>query len=242
MARISSWWRPVPASALTVLLLGAATVPRSAVAQAVRVEPGVEVVSRFIYRGVQLGEAPQVQPSLTLEAGRAAAGIWGSHPLTGDGGDGEGPAYKEAVAWASYTVSVPFGTLTPYVQSHYDVGAGGFLDGASHRVQTQLSWVGPERVPLDLMVGWVVVNDPDHSVYLEGGWSGAIGELGLRLFAGGTPAASPFNGTDRAAFTNVGLSASWLVSLDEDADLVLSIRFVTNPHTGEVYPVVRVGV
>ena len=226
----------------TLTPVGPATTPDTAGGQQLLIEPGVDVVSRFIYRGNRLGDAPQAQPSLTVSYGRLDVGVWGSHPLTYDG-SGPDP-YKEAIAWVAYEVPLAGGdggALVPYIQSHYAVSAGSFIDADSHYLQTQLSWIGPETLPLDFMVGVVVYNDPDNSVYMEAGYRTTVGDTGLRLFAGGTPASSPFNGTDEAAFTNVGVAASWALGLGEEADLRVGIDFIVNPHTGEAYPVLGVG-
>lgn len=91
------------------------------------------------------------------------------------------------------------------------------------------------------MVDVGVYNDPDNSVYMEAGYRTTVGSAGLRLFAGGTPAESPFNGTGEAAFTNVGLTASWTLSLSDEADLLVGIDFIVSPHTGEADPVLGVG-
>ena len=208
----------------------------------VAISAAVQITSRFIYRGNRLGDAAQVQPALTLTAGRFDAGLWGSHPMSRDEGAAGAPAYKEAIAWVAYRIPLLGGTLVPYVQSHYSVSAGDFLDADAHFIQTQLSWVGPESLPLDLMTGVVVANDPDNSVYMEAGYSVGIGDLGVRLFAGGTPAASPFNGTDEAALTNVGVSTSWPLELSPGTTVFVGSQFIVNPYTGQVYPVVSLGI
>ena len=123
----------------------------------------------------------------------------------------------------AYRIPFARGTLIPYVQSHYAVSAGGFLDSDSHFVQG-------------------VVNDPENSVYLEAGYRATVGDLGFRLFAGGTPAESPFNGTDEAAFTHVGIATTWPLVIGERITLTLGSQFIVNPNTGEVYPVLSLGV
>ena len=43
---------------------------------------GVDLVSRYIWRGINVGDAPSVQPSLSLEVRGFEIGAWGAYSLS----------------------------------------------------------------------------------------------------------------------------------------------------------------
>lgn len=225
-------------------------------APSVSVDAGVTLTSRFIYRGINLGQAPQVQPSLALNVGDFQAAVWSSHPIARPSDQsaetlaGAGN-YREVNFWLLYNVDVGVGTLTPYVQNHYNPNNGPFFDldneTTAHAFQGQLTFRGDERsAPVDAMVGYVFFGndgaDVVGSVYLEGGYSFDVSGLAMRAFAGGVPGRSPFNGVteSRAQVTNVGLSASRDIRLSDDFSLPLGVQFVVNPYTEDAFAAVSV--
>jgi hypothetical protein len=225
---------------LLAAALCAAAPATPSLAQEIRLVPAADVVSRFIYRGIDLGDAPQIQPSLRLEVDRFQAALWGSTPIAPPADPVDGFTYRETVGWLSYSIDVGVGTLTPYVQNHYNPRGGRFFDfREAHRFQAQLGFVGAD-LPVDAMVGWVFLNDPYNSVYLEAGYRFHIQELPLRFWVGGTPARSPFNAAERAAVTNVGIAATYAVPITDQFALPLGVRFVLNPHTEESFSVFSV--
>ncbi len=222
-------------------------------APVVTLDAGVVLTSRFIYRGINLGEAPQVQPRVALSVENFQVGLWSSHPIAPRTDASEnvpiverGANFREVNFWMRYDIDLGIGTLTPYVQNHYNPNAGAFLnfdgggDGA-HFFQSQLMFSGNDELPFDVMVGYVFHNDPDRSVYLEAGYRFGISETDLRVFAGGVPGRSPFNGvfTEEVAVTNVGVSASRSVPLSETFRLPVGFSFVFNPYVETAYAAVR---
>lgn len=225
--------------------------PESEAGPAVTLDIGVDVQSRFIYRGINLGEAPQVQPRLSLYAGNFEVSLWSSHPLSPpadrnrDTPSLRGPNYREVLFWVLYNIDVGVGTLTPYIQNHYNPNAGDLFDfdgdgEGAHSFQAQLSFAGDERLPIDAMVGWVFHNDPDNSIYLEGGYRFAVSGLALRTFIGGVPAKSPFNGADEAAITNIGITARRTLPITETYSLPVGVSFIVNPYTENAFAVFSV--
>lgn len=231
-----------------------ATAEAEADASPVELDVAVTLTSRFIYRGINLGEAPQVQPRVALNAGGFQVALWSSHPIAPRTDATEnvpvvdrGANYREVNFWMRYDIDVGFGTLTPYVQNHYNPNIGEFSDfdgggDGAHYLQGQLMFSGREELPLDLMVGYVFHNDPGTSVYLEAGYRFAAGDTDLRVFAGGVPDRSPFNGvsTDEAAVTNVGVQASRAIPLTESYALPVGLSFVFNPYLDDAFAAVSV--
>lgn len=210
----------------------------------VGVSMAVDFTSRFIYRGLDLGDSPQIQPRISLHAGGLELSLWASHPISPAADDEDNnprrnvpEIYREVLLWARYDLDLGRATLSPYVQNHYNPNAGALFDfdgggEGAHVLQAQLFLVGDaDWIPLDVMAGWAFYNDPHHSVYLEGGYRFQASGLAMRAFAGGTPAASPFNGTDEAALTVLGLSARRTIVVTPAFSLPIAVSFVVNPYT-----------
>lgn len=250
---------PSPRHVLLLALAAALALPAAsaqpagepAAAPAVTVEAGLTLASRFIYRGINLGEAPQVQPRLSLNVGDFQFSLWGSHPLSQPSDENvESPRdanYREVLFWALYTFDVGIGTLTPYVQNHYNPNVGDLFDFAAdgegaHFLQAQLMFSGDERLPVDAMVGYVFYNDPGRSIYLEGGYRFTRSDLAFRAFAGGVLGESPFNGVseDRPAFTNIGLTAARTLAISDVLSLPVGVSFIFNPYTEDAFAIFTV--
>lgn len=194
-----------------------------------------------------------MQPRVALNVGNFQAALWSSHPIAPRTDESEnvaiverGANYREVNVWLRYDIDVGFGTLTPYVQNHYNPNVGEFFDfddggEGAHFFQTQLMFAGDDDLPVDLMVGYVFHNDPERSVYLEAGYRFDVAATALRVFAGGVPGRSPFNGvtTDGAEVTNIGLSADRTLRLSETFGLPVGVSFVFNPYLEDAFAAVR---
>lgn len=242
-------------STLALLFAPPVTAQEAAVSQedetpSISVDAGVTLASRFLYRGLNLGQAPQFQPLLTLNVGALQLASWSSHPLARPSDENAsgftGANYREVNFWAQYTIDTGVGTLTPYIQNHYNPNAGPFLDfseDGNNYVQAQLGFQGDDRsAPFDMMVGVVMLNDPANSVYLEGGYRFTASNLAMRAFVGGVPNRSPFNGVtdDGPHLTNVGLSATKELQITDRFALPLGVTFVANPYSHNAFAAVSV--
>lgn len=197
------------------------------------ISAGADLRTRWIYRGMELGNSPQIQPAVSIRNGGFQAGLWASHSLSlaTDSGD-PGSVYRETNLWMQYTFAFDGFTLTPYVQNHYNPvnDLTDFSSDGSHALQFQLALAGNENLPFDLMGGWVFHGDDDNSLYLEAGYTLAFGPNRIRALVSGTPARAGFNGTDKAAVTQVGTQASRMLTVTESFQLPLTVEFIANPH------------
>ncbi|MEM8556374.1 MAG: hypothetical protein AAGG50_00885 [Bacteroidota bacterium] len=255
---VGLWLTPSPAAlAQESETAATASVPGTEPAEAealVSIDAGVTLTSRFIYRGLNLGEAPQVQPRVALNVQNFQIALWSSHPLAPRTDATEnvsmvtrGENYREVLFWMLYNIDVGIGTLTPYVQNHYNPNVGQLFDfdgggDGAHFFQGQLMFSGNDSLPIDALIGYVFHNDPGRSIYLEAGYRFTLAQTDLRVFAGGVPAKSPFNGvpTNEAALTNVGLSASRSIQVTEAFSLPIGFSFVFNPYLEDAFAAVSV--
>ena len=163
---------------------------------------GVEVqgATRYVWRGLDLSNDVNLQPSLWVSNGALEVGTWGSHAL--DGG------YHEQDFWLAYNLARGPGgnmllTLTDYYanpefgKDFFNFkGAGNCAEGedgfgrlprcahGAHTIEMALSYSG-QRSPFDLRAAYNFHNDPEDAVYLEGRIRPVVAGFELGLAAGG---------------------------------------------------------
>ncbi len=219
-------------SLLLMMMLPVAPKPALA-ADGWGITAGADLRTRWIYRGMELGNSPQIQPSVFIRNGGFQAGLWASHSLSlaTDSGD-PGSVYRETNLWMQYTFTFESFSLTPYLQNHYNPvnDLTDFSSDGSHALQFQLGLAGSEDLPFDVMGGWVFHGDDDNSLYVEAGYTLASGQNRIRTFISGTPAKAGFNGTDKAAVTQIGIQAARILPITESFQLPLTVELIANPY------------
>ena len=173
-----------------------------------QVSLGADVVSRYVWRGVDFGESMSVQPSLSFSAGGFEVGSWGSYsyaPLSSGA--------NEHDIWASYS----FGSVSLMLTDYY------FPNG------------GSESFPISGLFGAFIHNDPETSTYLEIGYPLSVDGADLSFFAGATLAETAFYGTEGAGLISVGVSASKEVTVTESFALPISVSYILNPNAQRTF-------
>ena len=138
----------------TAALILSATVPVQA-----EVGLGADVVSRYIFRGQDFGNAATIQPSLSYSQGSLEIGAWSSWAITGG-------AANENDLYATYSNGPIAVTVTDY---YFPTAVGAeFLnfdaDGGSHTLEI-MGTVDLEAVSVTGAVN--VHGDSEDSIYLE---------------------------------------------------------------------------
>ncbi len=212
-----------------VALVAAASAP--AAAQSVSL--GADVVSRYIWRGVDFGESASVQPGLTVSVGKLELGAWGSYSISASGA-----AANENDLWASFThefesgASLSLGVTDYYFPNAVTTDSGGveyvleFRDGDAHTQEVWASISGPESLPVSIYAGRVL--DDDGSLYAEVG-APLMEAEGVELAAsvGVVADESAFYGTSGSAFI-FGVTASTELGITESFAPPVSVSYVVN--------------
>ncbi len=222
-------------------LLGALAAP----ATHAQIQFGADVVSRYVWRGYDFGEAASIQPSLAYTAAGTTVSTWASYPFTPDGALAD--EHDFAVA---HTFPMGGAALTVGVQDYYFPNAGpsifDFDDGGNgaHYVEPYLAYTGDAAVPITLLAAVLAYNDPTHAVYLEAGYPQTVAGTQVTPSVGVVMNESAFYGTDGAALTNVSLRAGRTLDLGAQFKLPLWVQFTLNPYEERSYLVfgARVGV
>ncbi|EDM44859.1 dihydroxyacetone kinase subunit DhaK [unidentified eubacterium SCB49] len=205
------------------------------------------VVSRFIWRGIILGEYPSIQSSVTFSNGGFFAGAWASYSLSSaeNGGAASGEVavaenYKEIIPYIGYGFKTgEESKLSLMVLTHYNPNVGGFFDfdnvpveggnAVNNRIEFRTMYnIGK----LDFFGGWDFYNDPsgNSSLYLEAGYTFDFQKgISVRPFISGTPNDNYYTTDGKADLTQVGWYTSKSFSIGEDVGLSLKADMVYNP-------------
>lgn len=185
---------------------------------------GTDVVSRYVWRGVDFGQSLSFQPGISYASGGFEIGAWGSYANTGGGAN-------ELDLYASYSVdldessSISFG-VTDY---YFPATPGGFqtfdVDG-NHVIEPFVSYSGAFSFSAYINV----LNDPDNSVYLNASYPFVVEDVSLEAFVGVVPTESAWYGTSGAALQEIGLSASKEIKITESFSLPVFTSYVINPY------------
>lgn len=186
---------------------------------------GADVVSRYVWRGVDFGESMAVQPAITFGAGGLEFGAWGSYSISASGASA-----NENDLWATYTVTAESGlSVAVGITDYYFPSPGadaGFGAGAAHTVEMSLAFSGPETFPISLFGG---VLTKSSVLYAEVGVPFEISGVGVGLHMGFVGGESDFYGTDEAALVNLGVTASKDLAITETFAVPVSVAYILNP-------------
>jgi len=121
---------------------------------------GADVVSRYVWRGTDFGNAAAVQPSIETTIGPVALGAWGSWSISPGPTDASG---NECDLYASTTVGPVGLTLTDYFFPAY-AGTDSLLNVDKHVFELS---GGADVGPVSVLAAANVSGDDDNSTYLE---------------------------------------------------------------------------
>lgn len=231
----------ITAGALLILLTGFAMPPQTAKAQELSIDPSATLTSRFIYRGLDLGSSPQVQPSIAFNYDNFNFTLWGSHPLslTPDGTE-----YKEVKFWMNYTFDLGNITLTPQFENHFDANTDVFdfdEETTTHVWQASIRAAAKGDVAPDLLIGYAFsgIQNFEPTLYVEPGVAFSAGDTGLRAFLSAQYSdEGGFVDLDYGGdfvFTQVGLSASRHLRISDSFSVPMSVSVVINPETERAF-------
>ncbi|KAA3658872.1 MAG: hypothetical protein DWQ10_10255 [Calditrichaeota bacterium] len=180
-----------------------------------QVSLGADVVSRYVWRGTDFGNAAAVQPALSFAKGGFEVGAWGSFAVD-DGSANENDLY----------ISYSSGPVTVMVTDYYFPGYTGNDFFGYYKVSLEAGEVGPhiielggsyETGPLSVSAFYNLLGDKtaddSGSFYLELGYTPSYSVEGveLSLFAGagnGFYTLEAFDEDDVFGVVNLGISAS----------------------------------
>lgn len=216
-------------------------------AQDLSLNAGADIVSLYIWRGLNVNDAVNIQPSLTLSVSGFSFGFWGSYGFSTDS------AYKkfgqELDTWISYSYAFENGMsigaiVTDYYFANAGIKWGNFNnyddpDGpGAHTIETGLLLKGPESFPLSLSGYILVYNNSGNNTYFQMDYPVTVADVPLNFFigaAGGSEEDPGYYGTESFNVTNIGVKATKSIKITEDYSLPVFVTFLINPRTEIAY-------
>jgi len=205
-------------------------------AKAQSVDLGADVVSRYVWRGLDFGNAAAVQPALSYSAGGFTIGAWGSFELSPNGES----AVNENDLYASYGVETSAGTFSVSVTDYYFTNPGSdFFDydnPGAHVIEPGVSFSGPVSLSASINA---YGRDGENEIWLEADIPFSVQDVNLSVALGGTPNDDAgYYGTDAdtdAAITKLSLSASKGIEITDSFSLPISASYYLNPYLARSY-------
>lgn len=237
---------------LLIAVLVVSVTDGATAAEKVDVNVGVDFYSRYVWRGLDIGSNPSIQPSLTAGWYGFELGAWGAYSVSTEANGND-----EIDFWLGYEYVFNNGTAIGAVVTDYYFPNGGekFFDfngddgededgnpiAGAHTIEYGMSITIMESFPLTLS-GYVNIhNDRGNNTYFQLDYPFTVGEIGLDVFlgaAGGSARNPDYYSTDHLNVTNVGVTASREIAVTEKFSLPMTGSLIINPHVEIVYFVV----
>lgn len=232
----------------------------------VSINTGLDIVSSYIWRSIDYGNSPAIQPYVALSIGNFEFTAWGSYALIAqqevetktisevepfeEVTSTKNVPFTEIDLIARYDIETSIGTFSPevtdfyypYLNQRYSDFKG---DGeGQHWVNVALKYCGTEKFPIMLTLDYAAHNDVDKPVYFEAGYPFSIGESEISVFAGvgkGKEKSDLYGlENDKVGFVNAGISFARQIKIANDFSLPVSTSFMMNPNASKAFLVFKI--
>ncbi len=208
---------------------------------------GADLMSRYIFRGMDIGASPSIQPNLTYTTGKFNIGLWGAYTLNKF-------TTQEADIFITYNVNNQVSlTLTDYFfpsetdsYNYFDYKN----DTTGHLFEGNLTYTGQDKFPIQCLIAVnfygsdaIRLNSDgskksiQYSTYAEIRYPFKYIDafIGANLTKANTDLGETgFYGND-IGIINLGLTAHKEVKVSSTYSLPMSLSFITNPQSGKVF-------
>lgn len=200
---------------------------------------GADVYSRYNWRGLDFGDAPAFQPSISYALGGLTVGVWSSYAFPT-----AAATYSENDLYASYTYSTEAAGSFSLLYTDYYIPSAGIPFGfykptssspAAHTLEGGISYSGPINFPVTLAIYTNLSNDAENSSYIQIGYPLSINEATVTLIAGFTPSKSAYYGTTKGSIINLGICATKTISVTDKFSIPVTVSYIGNPSIDKTY-------
>jgi hypothetical protein len=214
-------------------------------AQDLTLNANADFVSRYIWRGLNVNDQPNIQPSINLNYSGLQLGFWGSYGLTHQNSSDEYYSVSQEIdTWLSYSFDLSNGMGVSILFTDYYFPNGGIKIGnfnnydnpdgpGAHTLEAGLNLTGPESFPVTLSTYVNIYNDKGNNIYLQADYSINVSDVGLGFFVGaalGSEDNPAYYGTDKFNVINMGINASKEIRITEDFSLPVFCSYILNPQ------------
>ncbi|PZX17457.1 uncharacterized protein Gcw-chp [Breznakibacter xylanolyticus] len=186
-----------------------------------------DVVSRYVWRGSEIGGSPNIQPGLSYSIGGLTAGAWGSY----DFDFSKTTAAPECDLYLSYDFEFGLGFIaTDYYNQSFRYFDYDGTTGA-HSIELGLTYsIG------NLSLGAYKFINQSEATYVEAAYE----FKNAKLFVGAGDKSYYLNYTEDFNICNVGLTVGKEVQLTETWKVAPYASFVVNPNKEEAFLVLGI--
>lgn len=194
------------------------------------VNVGVDLYSRYVWRGFDIGSNPSIQPTISAQHSGFELGAWAAYSLSTDSSGDD-----EIDFWSSYSFDADNGAGFSLIVTDYYFPNSGveFSESNAHTIEVGGSIRGPQGFPMTFS-GYVnVQNDDGNNTYFQLDYPASAGEVELGFFlglAGGSAENPGYYATDSANVVNVGMSATKPIAVSDTFVLPITGLVIYNPR------------
>jgi hypothetical protein len=203
---------------------------------------GVDVVSRYLWRGKEYSGVANFQPHAGVDWKNFEFGTWGSYSVTWD--------YQEQDLYLMYSRYNPkAGTFVAILNDYFYPSDGGQFakpfnyagvhDGVgtgAHTLELMALYTVP-KVPLKFSFGWNFYNDPDHARYGEVAVNPSYRGFEFGASAGWALNTSAYYFANQGDLVNLSASIKRSINLRPPYSFYVAAYLVRNPILKETHPV-----
>lgn len=181
---------------------------------------GADFVSRYVWRGLDFGNGPAVQPTIEFGAGNFVIGAWGSYTLNSS-------PYLEADLYAGY--SFDFGLSVLFTDYYFPAAEFGAVTDTSYFDMDAHSFeIGASQEIGDFYISAYYFLNLDSDLYFEAGYS--FEHFDIFVGAGN----ESYTSDGEFMVTNFGISTSKEIKISDAFSLPVSGAFIINPDLQQV--------
>jgi hypothetical protein len=209
-----------------------------------------DFVSRYIWRGLDYGKAPSIEPTLSFTKGGFEIGAWGSYSTSG--------SYYELDPYVKYTLKGFTLTFTDYFvnDNALDPNHTNYFNydewTTNHILEGSLQYKGPEKFPISILVATyfygndrkvkidtsnmsnvVTTLQQNYSTYIELGYTVKCKNKSFDLFLGLTPSAGFYGNT--FGVINTGITAYRNIEISNKFMLPVKASVIANPQARNLF-------
>lgn len=210
-----------------------------------RINVSADIFNRYVWRGLDYGKAPSIQPTLSFVKNNFEIGTWGSINTVG--------TYSEIDLYAKYILkSFTIGITDYFIHCEVCQNNTHYLNYSAktttHAIEPSLLFKGPDKFPVSIFAAafvygndraWGYDAEKDstlknyYSSYFEIGYNVKCKKNAFDLFMGFTPAAGAYGNT--FGVINTGITAYRSVAISEKFSLPMKASLILNPQAGNLY-------
>ncbi|NJD23511.1 MAG: hypothetical protein FIA82_12740 [Melioribacter sp.] len=229
----------------------------STFAQKLSVNVNADLVSRYVWRGLNINDQPNIQPAITFKFSGLQFGFWGSYGLSHTNSTDELHSTSHEIdTWLSYSFLIDNSVNVAAVFTDYYYPDGGIRIGnfnnyndksgpGAHIIEAGVTIGGPESFPLTLS-GYVnVYNDVGSNAYFQIDYTTKVDDFGLGFFIGGSTGSKDnmiYYGTEKFNLINIGMKVSKQIKITEGFSLPVYCSYILNPRAEISYLIFTVSI